>query len=168
MRAGIVVAAAACSVLSCSNATEPLASVSATLVGQTVSVGADGRLDATFHVAITNPTTRPIYYGGCAVALERQGADQSWESVWSPVCAAIAPASLIDGLTMIPAGASTDATVRILVNGTGGGWPSEGLEGSYRIRLAVLGPEPVIWHTMKNVQYKSRLLATNTFILAAD
>ena len=126
----LVAVVAAFPLLSCSNATGPVATVSATVTRLTM--GAPGSLDATLDVEMTNETSYAIYLAACAMSLERQNVDGVWDQVWSIACP-----SLTSGWPLfIPAGESRLVPVRITAQANGVNWPSAGLEGIYRLRVA--------------------------------
>lgn len=139
MQRAILVGFSAACVLSCSDATGPLATVSATVTRVTST--ASGSVDAMLDVELTNATSMAIRLAACAVSLERQSASGGWDEVWSLACAAIATSTDTD---IIPAGSSRTLPIRITAQGNGETWPSAGLDGTYRVRLHVFPSEEVI------------------------
>jgi hypothetical protein len=166
MRARLVrLSALLFAVASCTNATEPLANVSAAVIPGTVTrivESSSGRVDVSLRFSISNPTTSSIYVG-CGPSLERQ-VDGSWELVASTICAAIAPANPLDLTLEVPAGESRE------VNASMSGHYENGVpvsvpEGTYRVRFLVLARNPVVWRGDTGNQYKSRVVATSEFEL---
>ena len=171
MRAGIIpVVVAAVSVLSCSSPTDPLSDVSAVVIPETVVRNVEstsGRVDVSLSFTISNPTARPLYYSHCSASLERQVGDGRWEYVASTMCLAYASPDPLDRTSTILAGQSRE--VGAFMSGYGAdGQLSTVPTGTYRVRFQVLSSTPVVWQGLKTVQYKSRSLITNDFILTTD
>lgn len=171
MHAGMIRSAlAAIAVVSCTSATEPLSSVSAVVLPETVVrtvESTSGRVDVSLKFLIDNPTPGPVYYSLCSASLERQAAELRWEGVASTTCLTYLSADPLDRTVMVPAGGSRE--VGAFLSGYGAnGLPSAVPAGTYRVRFAILSRQPVIWQTMKNVQYRSWLLTTSSFVMAAD
>jgi hypothetical protein len=137
MKRALWVGLCAAAVLSCSDATGPVATVSATVTR--VTTGAPGSLDAFLDVELTNTSSVGIQLAPCALSLERQNAAGEWEQVWSLACLASASTD-----NLIPAGSSKTLTVRITAQGNGQSWPSAGLDGTYRLRFYVFPPDGLI------------------------
>ena len=122
----------AASMLSCSDATGPVATVSVSVTRVTST--ASGSVDAMLDVELTNATSMAIRLAACAVSLERENASGGWEEVWSLACAALTTSM---NTIIIPAGSSRTLPLRITAQGNGETWPSAGLDGTYRVRLHV-------------------------------
>lgn len=124
--------------LSCSDATGPVATVSATVTSATTS--ASGSLDALLDVELTNATSMEIRLVPCAMSLERENIEGEWDQVWSLLCSLL---NLGPGL-VIPAAASKTISVRITAHGNGATWPSGGLDGNYRLKVHFFPPDALI------------------------
>lgn len=162
----ITVFAAVVTLASCNTATEPTSDVSAVVVQQTIVRSTEGSVDrvtATFRVAITNRSRLDVYYGGCGMALEQEGAANRWDFATAPTCSLVAPAHPTDGMLLIPAGTSREVGASMYADVDGTGWPSDGIAGTYRLRVTLLAPLPVAWRGMMGVQYRSESLFTNEF-----
>lgn len=139
MKRAVLFGLSAAFALSCSDATGPVATVSATVTR--VTTGAPGTVDALLDAELTNTTSVEIQLAPCGgLSLERQNESGQWESVWSVACALITSTDKM----IIPAGSSRTLTVRITVQGNGEAWPSAGLDGTYRLRFYVLPPDRLI------------------------
>ena len=114
--------------VSCTKATEPVAQISASVVR--VQPTTPGSLDVQLEAELTNLTSNEIRLVPCALSLERQ-AGSEWEGVWSPACAL---ANLDPGLVIPPMNSRT-LPLRIRVEASGSSWPSDGLDGTYRLRF---------------------------------
>lgn len=127
--------------LSCSDATGPVATVSATVTRLTTGPqGSLDALDATLDVEMNNATSLPIRLASCAMSLERQNIEGEWEEVWSLACALITAGDP----TLIPGGASRSIQVRITALGNGTSWPSGAVEGTYRLRLHFFPSDAIV------------------------
>jgi len=169
MRAVVLLLVAA--LVSCRSATEPVAELSATVVRQDVTLNDDGsvrRIDVTLQLSIDNRTSGPVYYYGCGISLEQQDVARRWEYAWSPLCTLTGPANTTtDGMLMIPAGESREVSVHLLGSGESGseGWASDGLDGTYRLRVSIVTTLPDFWRKATGVELTSQLLTTNEFSL---
>ena len=170
MHAGMVgLAAVAISVASCTSATEPLASVSAAVIPETVTrkvESSSGRVDVSLSFSITNPTIGSIYYSTCSAGLERQNGTR-WELVASTVCSTYASANPLDRTREIPAGSTTEAGAYMSGYGEAG-MTTMIPAGTYRVRFSVLYRNPVAWRGAVGNQYKSTELTTREFALPAS
>ena len=161
------IVAAVAPTLSCTSATEPVSNVSATVIRQTVTRsvdGSQGSVDVTLQLLISNRTSDPAYQPGCSVSLEKQDTDHGWALVWSPVCIAMAPESPLDGTLLIPAGESREVTVHVYSGWGRDGWPTEGLDGTYRLNISILSRLPD-WGKIMGAEFRSRRLTTDEFTL---
>jgi hypothetical protein len=131
MRAVLIAVFAVFPLLSCSNATGPIAVVSANVTR--VAMGSPGGLEVALDLEMTNATSRAISPAPCAMSLERQDSSGDWDAVWSLACFAI---TLPVGPMVIPAGESRVIQLHITKDGDGMTWPSVGLEGTYRVQVA--------------------------------
>ena len=140
MKRAVLFGFCAAAFLSCSDATGPVATASATVTR--VTLGAPGSVDATLDIEMTNETSMAIHLAPCGgLSLERQSDSGGWDQVWSLACA---PLTTSTNTIIIPAGSSRTLTTRITAQGSGATWPSGGLDGVYRIRIHVFPPDDVI------------------------
>jgi hypothetical protein len=155
---------AAASILACSGATDPLSSVSAAVIPETVSRTVEpmsGRVDVSLRFSISNPTTDEIYYAQCSALLERKKGSE-WESMASTICLAYASTNPLDRTQMIPPGGSGE--VGAFLSGYGENGPTLSLPaGTYRVRFSVLSPVYAVWRGAMGSKYRSERLSTNEF-----
>lgn len=168
MRAGTVrLAAMALSIASCTSATEPVANVTALVIPGSVTrliENSSGRVDVSLRFSVSNPTTASIYFGRCGPSLERQVDNDSWKTVASTICPAIAPANPLELTVEIPAGESRE--VSAFMSGLyENGLPLTVPEGTYRVLFSVLYRNPVVWRGDTGNQFKSIEAATSAFEL---
>lgn len=124
---------------SCATTTEPTRVINIVPASQTVAIQPTAHGSAlSVELTLTNTSANPIYYGSCAVVLEREidgpvalSTSGFWQVVWSPICGLVAtfpPPTLQPGESItIPVTAIVGTNIPAF----------DGLPGRYRARFSL-------------------------------
>jgi hypothetical protein len=126
---GALVGASVLALAGCRPPTPPEYSIVLSLYEDTVRVRRFGNeVVMELHVQVSNHDNRAIFYDQCGHALQYKGG-AAWRAVWTPLC------HRTDYSIELGAGASTQMAFQVRAALAEAGWPTEGLEGEYRMVL---------------------------------